>query len=266
MPLNAFRPADCPRLEAARPFGWSLAQADVEVTTPVLAKAIADNGFKTAAIIGDSVNATTAQVPMFEGLFAQTGVDLVEKQEFSTGDSSFASQVTAIKAADPDAIALAAGPDDAGRIATEIRSQGITVPLLGSSGLQSGGAAYIAAGGDSTEGTLSAAQYDAANTETPAADLLATAQDDTDLEEIPLNFAYGFDAMNMVAQIIEDEGIEPGDDIAGSRKTINEGLESLGEYQGMAGTTSFADGGTGIRPHLLAVVEKGVFVMKEEVN
>lgn len=254
-------------VESARPYGWTMAQPDTETTTPVLTQVIADGGYERGAIIGDRVNPATAQqLPLLTQLFEDTGVELVANQEFSSGDSSFASQVTAIGASNPDVIALAAGPEDAGRIAREIRSQGLDIQLIGTAGLQSGGPSYVAAGGEDTEGTIAAAQYDADNEDEPAAGLLQEARDEKGFDEVGLNFAYGFDAIGMIAQIIEEKGISPDADPAEARDAINEGIQSLEGYEGMAGVTSFREDGTGNRPSLLSVVREGHFVVEGEVS
>ncbi|GLY88863.1 ABC transporter substrate-binding protein [Actinoallomurus iriomotensis] len=247
-------------MDSSRPFGFTLAEADADVSTPALEQIVKDQGIKTAAIIGDNVTATTkTQIPLFEGVFKNTGVQIVSRTSFKTGDSSFASQVTQMASAKPDVIALAAGPDDAGRIAREIKSQGLHVKLLGTSALQSGGAAYVKAGGDATDGTFSAAQYDPTNPDEPAKGLLAGAQKASGQAEIPLNYAYAYDAVNMIVQVIKEKGIKPGDNVATARAAIQKGLAALKTYDGMAGKTTFKQDGTGDRPTLVAVLKNGEF-------
>jgi branched-chain amino acid transport system substrate-binding protein len=247
-------------VDASRPYGFTLAETDIDVSTPALTDILKAKGFKNAAIIGDNVTATTkTQIPIYEGVFKATGVQVVSNVSFKTGDSSFASQVTAMAGTNPDVIALAAGPDDAGRIAREIRSQGLKATLIGTSSLQSGGAAYAKAGGDATEGTLSAAQYDPTNPQEPAKSLLAAAQKVSGLNEIPLNYAYAYDAVSMIAQAIKAQGIKPGDDVAASREKLLAGITALKDFSGMAGKTTFKANGTGDRPTLKAVMQGGQF-------
>jgi branched-chain amino acid transport system substrate-binding protein len=250
-------------LDNAVPYGFSLAEADADVSPPALTEIIKKQGWKTAAIIGDNVTATTkTQIPIFQGVFDQAGVKVVANTTFKTGDSSFTSQVTQMAAAKPDVIALAAGPADAGRIATEIKSQGLTVGLLGTSSLQSGGAAYFAAGGEATTGTWSAAQYDPTNPDEPAKDLLAAAQTASGLNDIPLNYAYAFDAVNMIAKVIKDKNLSAGGDVNANREAIQQGLAALKDYEGMAGKTSFKDTGMGDRPSLVSVLQGGKFIIE----
>ena len=247
-------------LDASRPYGFSLAETDIDASTPALTEIVKAKGFKTAAIIGDNVTATTkTQIPLYEGVFAATGVTVVSNVSFKTGDSSFASQVTAMGATNPDVIALAAGPDDAGRIAREVRSQGLKATLMGTSSLQSGGAAYAKAGGDATEGTLSAAQYDPTNPEEPAKSLLAAAQKASSLNEIPLNYAYAYDTISMIVDAIKAQGIKPGDDVTAAREKLLAGITGITTFNGMAGKTSFKENGTGDRPTLKAIMQGGQF-------
>lgn len=255
-------------LKNSRPYGFTLAEPDAANSTGVLTKLIQDKGYKTAALITDDANATTkAQADLFRDVFAKTGVTVSTTVTFKTGDSSFASQITSVVGAAPDILAMAAGPDDAGRIAKEARSQNLKSVLLGTGALQSGGAAYVAAGGAATEGTFAAAQYDPHSTNEAAKTLLEKAQTDTGQAEIPLNFAYAFDAVNMVLDIIKEKGIKPGaEQVAQDRVTIQEALNGLSEYTGMADKSSFNDDGTAVRPKLRAVVKGGKFVIDQSAG
>jgi branched-chain amino acid transport system substrate-binding protein len=250
-------------LDNARPYAFSMVQPDDANSTPVLAKLVTSKGWKRAAIIVDEATATDkAQGDIYQKVFQQTNVPVVVKATFSAGDSSFAAQISQIKAANPDVLALAAGPDDAGRIAQEARSQGLTATFIGTGSLQAGGPAYYAAGKDATNGTLTATQYDPNNPADPAKSLLAKARADTGKAVVTLNFAYGFDAFNIIAKIIKEKGIKPGDDPAKSRTSIEEALNNLGTYEGMAGKTQFTSQGTAERPQLLSIMQGGQFIVE----
>jgi branched-chain amino acid transport system substrate-binding protein len=250
-------------LNGARPYGFSVAQPDAANSTAVLKKIISQQQVKTAAIIYDGANATTkAQFDLFKNVFETSGVQIVKTATFTSGDASFAAQITSIASSRPNVLALAAGPDDAGRIAVEVKAQNLTTKLLGTGSLQSGGAAYVKAAGSAAEGTLAAAQYDPRSTTAPAKDLLDKAQQATGLAEIPLNFAYAYDAVNMIVDIIKSKKLS-GDSkaVAKTREAIKDGLTSSGGYNGMAGTTKFGQDGFSQRPELIARVENGRFVI-----
>lgn len=247
-------------LKNSRPYGFTLAQPDADNSTGVLVKAVQDKGIKTAAIISDEANATTkAQSDLFTKVFADAGVTVVKTATFKTGDSSFASQITSLKAANPQALALAAGPEDAGRIAKEARSQGMTTQFLGAGALQSGGAAYVAAGGTATEGTISAAQYDAHSVDPATKALQDKAATALGVPDVPLNFAYAYDAVNMIVKVLKEKASSGS--VEDQRVAIQEGLNAITDYKGMADTTTFKEDGTGIRPQLRSVVKDGAFTI-----
>ena len=127
--------------------------------------------------------------------------------------------------------------------------------------------AYVAAGGEATEGTIAAAQYDPHSSNPVAAPLLEKAQADTGQADIPLNFAYAFDAVNMVATLIKEKNLAPdGTDIANARRQIQEGLNAMDRYVGMADVTTFAEDGTAERPQLRSVVQGGKFVIDKSAS
>ena len=71
----------------------------------------------------------------------------------------------------------------------------------------------------------------------------------------------------MVLDIIKDKGIKPGaKQVAQDRVTIQEALNDITEYTGMADTTSFNDDGTAVRPKLRAVVKGGKFVIDQSAG
>ena len=250
-------------LEPSRPWSFTLAQPDAANSVPVLEATVKDRGFTTAAIIVDEANATTkAQADLYKKVFEETGVQVVSTTTYSSGDPSFTSQVTSMGAAKPDVIALAAGPADAARIAVEVRSQGLDAVLMGTGALQSGGTEYISGAGDAAEGTITAAQYNPDNTDKPAADLLAQAKKDNNLDVVPLNFAYAYDVVTMISQYLDSKDVAASEDsLAKDRKGLLDYLQSE-TLQGMSGEVRFAEDGTGDRPQLLAEVQNGVFVIK----
>ena len=250
-------------LDPSRPWSFSMAQPDAANSIPVLEAVVQQEGAQTAAIIYDEANATTkAQNDLFAQVFSETGVDVVATTTYTSGDQSFASQVTSMAAAKPDIIALAAGPSDAARIAVEVRTQGLDSLLIGTGALQSGGTEYISGAGDAANGTITAAQFDPGNPDEPAASLLAKAREDNKFDVVPLNFAYAFDVVNMIAAYLSDSGATASaDTLADDRQGLLDYLQGLDPYQGMSGDVRFADDGTGDRPQLKAVVDNGEFMI-----
>ncbi len=255
-------------LEPSRPWSFAMTAPDASNSIPVLEAVIAQEGFKTAAIIVDDATATTkAQGDLYNQVFDETNVEVVSTTTFASGDQSFTSQVTTMAAKNPDVIALAAGPADAARIAVEIRAQGMDGTLIGTGSLQAGGTDFINGAGDAAEGTITAAQFNPDNTEEPAATLIAQAEEDNGLDVVPLNFAYAFDLVNMIATYLDDsDATASSDTLVDDRQGLLDYLEGVDPFKGMSGDVRFADDGTGDRPQLSAVVENGTFVISEVGN
>ncbi|MBI3964596.1 MAG: ABC transporter substrate-binding protein, partial [Chloroflexi bacterium] len=90
-------------------------------------------------------------------LMKKNGVNIVETVSFNSVDPSVAAQVTKLKAANPQAVILAASPGEAAKIAIEIQRQGMKTQLLGAGGLF--GDEFVKAGCQAVEGAITAAQY-----------------------------------------------------------------------------------------------------------
>lgn len=83
----------------------------------------------------------------FKKAFSRYGGKVVAEQSYSPSDQDFRGQLTALKAANPEAILIPGYYSDAGSIAKQARDIGINVPLLGGDGWDS--QELIKIGGDS---------------------------------------------------------------------------------------------------------------------
>ena len=86
----------------------------------------------------------------FEDGFIASGGKIVVKQSYSGGDKDFNAQLTAIKAANPDAIFVPGYYTEAGLIALQARQLGINAPLFGGDGWES--SVLTSIGGPALEG------------------------------------------------------------------------------------------------------------------
>lgn len=92
-------------------------------------------GLKNAAILYDVGNDySVGLTENFEAAFVAAGGKIVAKESYSTGDKDFNAQLTKIKNANPEVVYL---PDYYGTvalIASQLRAQGINVPIVGADG------------------------------------------------------------------------------------------------------------------------------------
>ena len=91
---------------------------------------------KVAILTNNSQAYSTGFRDEFEKAFTRYGGQVIMKQTYGA-EQDYRSQLTAIKAASPDAILIPGYYSDAGTIAKQARELGITVPLLGGDGWSS---------------------------------------------------------------------------------------------------------------------------------
>lgn len=93
---------------------------------------------KRVAILKDVKNDySVGLAQFFTEAFTHTGGQIVVETAYSAGDQDFRSQLTAIKAKNPQAIFVPGYYTEVGLIARQARELGITVPILGGDGWES---------------------------------------------------------------------------------------------------------------------------------
>jgi branched-chain amino acid transport system substrate-binding protein len=250
-------------MDNARPYAFTLVQPDADNSAPAIAHVLEQQGAKTGAIIVDQSNATTKALGDFwTKTFEANGVRTVSTVTFTSGDSSFAAQVTKLAGDRPDVLGLAANPPDAARIALEIQRQGLEAQLLGTGILQSAGADFLKAGGSAVNGTKTAAQFDPDNPDPEARALITAYRTETGAAPT-LNAAYAHDAVAILAEIIKSSGVEnTASSLAADRDRIMKALPEVDDYVGMGGLTDLQPNGVTKRPTLVATVQDGKFVIE----
>ncbi|GAC1327264.1 MAG: ABC transporter substrate-binding protein [Chloroflexota bacterium] len=253
----------------ARPYGFRLTQPDDANSAPAIAAIIQRAAIKKAALIMDEKDASQSYMgqSFWPKAFKDNGVGLADTETFVSGDQSFAAQVTKLKAASPDAVAIAALSADAARIALEMRRQGMKTPIIGSGSLQSTGIDFVKAGGDAIEGTLTAAQYDPDNPDPQVQALTKNYLARTQQPEVTLNAAFSYDAVYIFLDLIKRQGVtnDPSQ-LTQDRDKIMQGLSRIKDWVGLGGPTTFGDDGEVRRDVMVATVKGGKFVIEHLQN
>ena len=265
VPLVSPGSAQAGLMEKARPFAFRTVMPDDANSYQSIQAIIKKLNIKKAAIIRDEKEAIAKFMgeTFWPKVFKDNGVEVVENVTFTTGDQSFAAQVTKIKAANPEALALAAGSGDAARIALELKRQNVKTQMLGSGGLQSSGEDFIKAGGDAVEGAMTAAQFDPANPDPAVQELVKNYQTRTGNQDVTLNAAFAYDAVYIVVDQLKKMGAtnDPAK-LESDREKIKDGLAKLTNFNGMGGLTSLGADGEVRRPTMIATVKGGKFVIE----
>jgi branched-chain amino acid transport system substrate-binding protein len=132
-------------------------------TDPFQGKLLAEFARKTlkanrVAVLSDvAAPYSVGLAQYFREPFLASGGQIVIEQKYSSHDKDFKAQLTAIKAANPDAIFVPGYYTEAGLIVLQARQLGITVPLFGGDGWEA--PELIETAGNALEGTYYSTHY-----------------------------------------------------------------------------------------------------------
>ena len=121
---------------------------------PVLPKAVKAKRFAFLTLNDDWGRSMQASYPK---AIESGGGQIVANEFFQQSDLQFLSQITKVKAANPDAIVLAANTQQAVALSKQIRELGVTVPLIGEGAWSSD--SYIKLAGPAAEGVYGLVEY-----------------------------------------------------------------------------------------------------------
>ncbi|MCC6194505.1 MAG: ABC transporter substrate-binding protein [Burkholderiales bacterium] len=160
----------------------------------------------------------------------KAGGQIVATELFQQSDLQFLSQITKVKAANPDAIILAANTQQAAALTKQIRDLGITVPLIGEGSWTSD--SYLKLAGPASEGVYGLVEY-VYTIKNPINDAFVK-EFQTKLKENPTKFAGGaHNAINIVVDAIKRAG-------EANPEKIRAALEKT-DYNGLVGNMKFDD-------------------------
>ena len=195
----------------------------------VMAKFALDNlKAKKVAILTDVRNDySVGLTKYFKEYFQSHGGQIVMERSFSGGgtDRDFRAQLTAIKAAQPDAIFVPGYYTEAGLIAKQARSLGIKVPLLGGDGWDSPKLSEI--GGSAIEGSYFSTHFSPKDTNPKVQDFVKKYH--AKYGVMPDGMApLGYDAMMVLAQALNTAGSTEG-------PKIRDALAGIKNFDGVTG-------------------------------
>jgi len=106
---------------------------------------------KRVAVLIDAGTAySVGLADYFKDAFTQGGGTIALEEKYTSGDKDFRAQLTAIKAAQPDALFVPGYYTEAGLIARQARELGLDMPIFGGDGWES--PQLVTIGGDAMEG------------------------------------------------------------------------------------------------------------------
>ena len=172
----------------------------------------------------------------FKDAFEHGGGTIVLEDSYSSGDTSFAAQITKLKAlaTQPDFLFISAMPDDIGTIVKQVRQAGVELPIVGGDGYDTPLLVQVA--GDASHDVYFTTHALMTEDSTPEVQAFIKAYTDA-YGSAPENvFAgLGYDAVNLVADAITRAGDTVPTD-------IRDALATTKDLPGVTGAITYADG------------------------
>jgi branched-chain amino acid transport system substrate-binding protein len=185
----------------------------------------------------------------FREAFTGLGGRVVSELKYSEGDSDFSAQLTAIRPEAPDVLFVPGYYTDAGLIARQARSLGLTAVLLGADGWDSPKLAEI--GGAAIEGAYLSNHYSVDDPSPRVRAFVETYEKRYGAEPDSIA-ASTYDAVGMLADAISRAGSTEG-------RRVRDALASTKDFPGVTGTITMDADRNPIKPIVILKIEGGRF-------
>lgn len=184
----------------------------------------------------------------FRERFTALGGEIPVEQKYSDGDKDFRAQLTAIKAARPDAIAITGYYTEAALVCKQARDLGITLPMFGGDGWEA--PELVEIGGKAMEGTYYVSHYTSESTEPEVREFVrkfqARYQDNNPDSTAPL----AYDAIVMLADALNRAGSTDG-------AKLRAALASTKDFPGVTGKITIDAERNASKPAVMITVKNG---------
>jgi branched-chain amino acid transport system substrate-binding protein len=205
---------------------------------------------RTAAILVDArSDYSVGLAEAFRKAFESSGGRIVDELKYTEGDSDFSAQLTSLRPKNPDVLVVPGYYTDAGLIARQARSLGLTAALLGADGWDS--PKLVEIGGDAIEGAYLSNHY-SVDDPAPAVRKFVDAYKAKYGAEPDSIAALTYDATRMLADAITRAGSTEG-------KRIRDALASTRDFVGVTGTITMDADRNPVKPAVILKVEDGRF-------
>lgn len=217
-------------------------------------------GVETAVLVYDEAEPVSAAAAQFAvpGVAANVGLQIVNQDApitFARGQTDFATTVQRIMETEADGLIIISAPAEAGLIARELIRQGETRPVLGHPA-QNSNSFFEQAGAELNDWVLPSIFDPGSTDEDTVAYMAAMAAADLEPPTVPEAANY-YDIILMLAQVMNEAGINGDTPAAEARTAIQAGLLALTDFNGVAGDISFSGSVDAAKTVYVSVVKNG---------
>jgi branched-chain amino acid transport system substrate-binding protein len=217
----------------------------------VMAKFARDNmKAKTAAVLYDVASEYNKGIAeFFKKSFEKMGGQVVAFESYTKDDKDFSSQLTKIKAANPDVLFLPNYYNEVPLQAQQARRLGITAPLIGSDSW--GSSELLTLGGKDLEGAFFSSHY-APDIATPKAQEFIKAYEAKYGKKPDDVAALTYDSGQLLlAAIAKAQSLD--------RQKVRDALATISEFEGVTGTMKFSGTGDPVKSAVIIQIKDGKF-------
>jgi branched-chain amino acid transport system substrate-binding protein len=213
---------------------------------------------KSVAILTDSAAAySVGLAQFFKEKFLADGGKVVAEQKYSSGDKDFKAQLTAIKAANPDAIFVPGYYTEAGLVVLQARQLGLTIPLIGGDGWEAPELIQIA--GKSLEGTYYSTHYSPEDKAPAVQEFVKKFKAKFKGETPDAMAALGYDSALVLADAIKRAGSTEG-------PKLRDAIATTKDFSGVTGKTTLDAQRNANKAAVIITVKDGQFKYMETVS
>jgi branched-chain amino acid transport system substrate-binding protein len=207
---------------------------------------VRQHGAKRIVVFRESSRPGRVGVMHFIHYIRRLGYPPVQHLFFEPGDKNIGPQLSAIQAANPDAIVFYGQPDDVGRFAAQFREAGITARFFGFDRLKED--AFRENAGPAAEGTTIAYFFNPWRTDPDWVDFVERYQQRYGMRP-DVYAAYGYDGARIMIEAIDAAGP--------NRWRIRDYLAGLDHWDGVTGRMIFDGRWDNIKPIAVAQFRNG---------
>jgi branched-chain amino acid transport system substrate-binding protein len=203
---------------------------------------------KVATLTSVSSAYSVGLAKFFKETFVAGGGTVVAEQKFNEGDKDFRAQLTAIKAANVDAVFVPGYYTEAALIARQARSLGLTVPLFGGDGWES--EKLLEIGGEALNNSYYSTHFTPENKDPGVAAFVKKFKARWDGETPDAYAALGYDALYILVDSIKRAG---GTDSA----KLRDAIAATKDFSGASGVTTLDKDRNASKPATIITVADG---------
>ena len=192
----------------------------------------------------------------FKETFLAAGGEVVAEQKFSEGDKDFRAQLTAIKAANADAVFVPGYYTEAALIARQARALGLNLPLFGGDGWESEKLMEI--GGEALNGCYYSTHFTPENKDAGTASFVQKFKARWNNETPDAYAALGYDALYVLADAIKRAG-------GTKQPALRDALAATKDFTGASGVTTIDKDRNASKPATIIAIQGGKTVFHKTV-